>query len=413
MARSCSELNSSQVRNTYSLNRLGPFLLSLTLACVPAGRDGEQRLGSGLSEPGSVHLDRGDTNSETSSTAPDATVSHDAGVLSGTMEDAGTGANIDAMTQTASADAGIADQGMMSSVDAGFVDNCSSGLSSHNGYCAPDAPEPFRSRTETQICSRWRQDRVGASREWQATPNSTDDCDPGTVSESAYANAILRTNLFRWLAGLSSVTEAVNLREQEQQCAVIQSANGGLNHRPPETANCYSPEGAAGARSSNLASGLSNMAGTVDLYVGDFGVSSLGHRRWVLNPSMEETTFGLKRSSSCMYAFSRSGRNSVDFWSWPPPGHVPHSALLGEWSFASNTYAPNEMTSVEFAIDDEAFQAASSRIVGGNYGWGATIAWRFPSSVGSLRQVDRVVRIRLNNTRGGDFTYTVKFIDCS
>ena len=155
------------------------------------------------------------------------------------------------------------------------------------------------------------------------------------------------------------------------------------------------------------------MATTVDLYVGDRGVSSLGHRRWVMNPTMAETTFGLKRSSSCMYAFSRSAPNNVEFWSWPPPGYVPTQAALGEWSFSSVIHAPGQDTVVEVAVDDGPFEPVEKQILGGNYGWGQTMSWRVSTASGSTGRAGRTVRIRLRNTRSGDFDYTVRFVDCS
>jgi len=369
------------------------------MGCVPPGSDKPQVITlSGGSRSENIYSPNfgPDTGVEARMTNDD----------SGPQLDAGNRANLDAAVVDAVAQPPT-DAGMP---DGGFVENCSPGLSSHHGVCAPEAPEPFRSRTEGEICARWQQDHFRVSGEWSPTPGSADDCDPGIVSEEAHENGIRRTNLLRWLVGLDPITEARQLRQQEQECAVIQDAIGRLDHHPDESSPCWTAEGDRGAGSSNLARGLSNIADTIDLYVQDRGVPSLGHRRWVFNPTMEVTTFGLKRSSSCMYSFSRSGTANVEFWSWPPPGHVPTQASLGEWSFVSNTYAPQSNSVVEYSVNGEPFETVESRIVGGNYGWGRTMAWSIPSS--ATRTAGSIIRIRISDTRGGDFAYTVRFVNC-
>ena len=54
------------------------------------------------------------------------------------------------------------------------------------------------------------------------------------------------------------------------------------------------------------------------MYDGDSSnISTMGHRRWVLNPSMTQTGFGAVDSYSAMYAFDSQGSGITDYVAWP------------------------------------------------------------------------------------------------
>jgi hypothetical protein len=287
--------------------------------------------------------------------------------------------------------------------------NCGFGMTLDRMQCVPDAPEPFRFRTPEDICRRWNDDHISnIGVEWEPTPMSNDPCDPGTLMQSSHDNAVLRTNLYRWLCDLDPVTENPALRDQEQACAVIMEAMNALSHTPPMTAPCWTQEGANGAGSSNLALGGGGLARSIDLYVGDVGVDSLGHRRWVLNPQMGRTTFGYKPRASCMYAFDDSGSGRGDFVAWPPPGWVPVQAARGRWSFASRTFTPENGTTAQIDTGN-GFEDVTSEVLGGGFGGGPALAFDAP---GNLWSDGSVVRVAIRNTSGGDFLYTVAFFDC-
>lgn len=287
-------------------------------------------------------------------------------------------------------------------VDPGFV--------STSQGCAPDAPEPFRSRSEADICSRWQADHQAVYPEWESLDDE-DPCDPGVVPAAALDNALLRTNLYRWLAGSDPVVLDDDRFETQQACAVIQDAQGYLDHHPGESSPCYTPEGAAGAGSSNLAFGA-GLAGSVDLYVGDNGVPSLGHRRWLLNPTATTTQFGHKSSWSCMYSFSMDGSASPSFVAWPPPGYVPESAARGTFSFSSMTLRPTSDTVVEVAIDDGAFETVPFTNLSWGYGWGETLSFSPPGSLWQVWSAGTTVRVRIRNTAAGDVAWTTHFVSC-
>lgn len=284
------------------------------------------------------------------------------------------------------------------------------GFVSTSQGCAPDAPEPFLSRSEADICARWQSDHQAVFPEWEPLDDG-EPCDPGVVPADALANALVRTNLYRWLAGASPVVLDDERFETQQACAVIQAAQGYLDHHPTESSPCYSSLGAAGAGSSNLAGGAS-LAGSIDLYVGDNGVPSLGHRRWLLNPTATTTQFGHKSGWSCMYSFSMDGGASPSFVAWPPPGYVPESAARGVFSFSSATLRPTSDTVVEVAVDDGAFETVAFTNLSWGYGWGETLSFSPPGDLWQVWSAGTTVRVRIRNTAAGDVSWTTHFVNC-
>ncbi len=271
-----------------------------------------------------------------------------------------------------------------------------------------DAALPADRADDQQVCARWRAERRSVGNEWAPTPGSQDPCDPGTLTDEAQANAIRRTNLYRWLAGLEPVELNAGLRAQQQACAAIMNGINGITHQPAPNSACYTAEGAAGAGSSNLVAGT-NAADSVDLYVGDRGVASLGHRRWVLNPSAANTTFGHKGRFGCMYSFSRERRHDVEFVAWPPPGPLPVQAAQGTWHIS--LYGRRaQQASVSMSIDGGPFEAVQAGQLPGNYGGQAqAFVWSAPQGVWAA---GRQARVRVSGLQGEDIEYGVRFIDC-
>jgi hypothetical protein len=266
-------------------------------------------------------------------------------------------------------------------------------------------------RDAAAVCRHWRAERVDPNVEWEPTPDSNDTCDPGRTTDAAQQAALRRVNAYRWLVGLGPVRLAPHLYAQQQACATLLFALGHLDHHPPATAPCYTPEGAAGCGSSNLALGTS-LAGSVDLYVQDSGVASLGHRRWVLSPTLAETAFGIKGAMSCMFTFSWSGSEDPDFVAWPPPGYVPADAAAGAFSFVSSRLGFDERTRVEVAIDDGPFEEVRHQVLQWGFGWGSALSFQPPGNPWSVWQAGRRVRVAVRGLTPHDVEYEVQFVAC-
>jgi hypothetical protein len=225
---------------------------------------------------------------------------------------------------------------------------CDSGFEPDgNGGCLAITPGDTASRTAGEVCQRWVADfPLQSNTLFSIDP--VDSCDAGTLHPDTIQDALRRTSLYRWLVGLPAVTSNVRQLEITQACATTLAAQGsGLTHNIPQSYTCYSDDAAEGASTSNIALGIQWPAQSVDLYIGDNGVPSLGHRRWIFNPGMGSTGFGQRGSYSCMYSFDRSGSAAPDYVAYPPPGVIPRAAQRGVWSFHSDRYTFTDTTTVE------------------------------------------------------------------
>lgn len=254
---------------------------------------------------------------------------------------------------------------------------CLPGFVEQGNECVAEDISPLEGRSREEVCQRWQAERVSAQPEWEATPGSDDPCDAGSVPPAAQDNGLRRTNLFRWLAGLEPVGLDAGRVQAQQECAALQSAMGRLDHHPDEGRPCYTAAAAGAAGSSNLAMG-GGLADSVDQFVRDDRVTSLGHRRWVLNPGALETAFGYKSRYTCMYSFSDGRRHDVEWVAWPPPGFVPADVARGEASFVAYGGTP---TSFSVAVNGGPAEVVEHRALPGGYGgWGASaFAYSLPS----------------------------------
>ena len=254
------------------------------------------------------------------------------------------------------------------------------------------------------VCDLWRSEYpTRATRVW--TPGAT-ACDPGTADPTAIEDAVRRTNLFRHLVGLPPMVANPEFSRKAQLCAVLQRGMGGLDHTPPTDAPCYTAEGAEAAGSSNLAWGVGTMADAVDLYVGDEGVPSLGHRRWILHPPYAQGGFGIADTYSCQWVFGSGADPGVPFVAYPGPGDFPQQALMGPWSLSSSSggFAGAAVT-VTRVSDGTAMSVSGTYVADPRYGLD-TMAWRVG---GTLTPGEYRVQVT-----GGSrsYDYTTNLVDC-
>lgn len=149
----------------------------------------------------------------------------------------------------------------------------------------------------------------------------------GHLTDNSLENAQNLLNFIRYVAGVpADVTLNEDYTEKAQAGALLNRVNGKLDHKPtkpegfPEELYQTGYEGcskgnlAAGSNYSNIAKSLLNGW----MFDGDSSnISTMGHRRWVLNPSMTQTGFGAVDSYSAMYAFDSQGSGITDYVAWP------------------------------------------------------------------------------------------------
>jgi hypothetical protein len=166
---------------------------------------------------------------------------------------------------------------------------------------------------------------------------NTTTCTAGTVSASSDAAVIKRINYFRRMVGLNdNCTLDPSLNSQEQEAALMMTANNSLSHNPPTTWSCYTQAGHDGAASSNLASGT-NSSDAIWAFINDYGSgnTAVGHRRWILHSRKQRFCYGSTTSAMALYVFFTDTNTHVpSFVAYPPKGYVPQQLLSSRWSFS-------------------------------------------------------------------------------
>lgn len=288
---------------------------------------------------------------------------------------------------------------------------CQSGWERQGDACAPILPGDFNARTPESVCAKWNADYpVRAAWVWQ---EGQDTCDPGVLSAAAIDDAVRRINLFRWLVGLAPVFNQRDLNVYAQPCAVMMKENGDLNHQPPADWACYTSEGAGGASHSNLAMGPRNPAGAIDAYIGDNNVSSLGHRRWILDPPYLPAGIGHTTSWNCTYVMTGGNQTTPDWVAYPPTGPVPRAAILGKWSLGAWGFDDTTTSVTVRDLTAGGEQQPSFYFPGGWYGSYSYLAFS-PTGI----QAGHDYEVTITDVRAGsgsepqDLTYTVQVVDC-
>ena len=176
------------------------------------------------------------------------------------------------------------------------------------------------------------------------------NCIAGATSVDYQQATLRRINWFRAMAGVpANVALDDGFSFRAQQAALIMSASSQLSHDPQQSWRCYTPEGAEGARRSNLALGQSGPRAVADGYMHDYGPgnAALGHRRWVLYPQTRNMGLGDVAPEGQGGAMPANAlwvqdahyqdlRPAVrdDFVAWPPRGYVPWSQVYPRWSLS-------------------------------------------------------------------------------
>ena len=272
---------------------------------------------------------------------------------------------------------------------------------------------------------------------FDVTPSTTAPYTTGKVKASALQAAADRLNALRRIAGLPAVTLDLSLCEDAQYGAVIQAANGSLDHYPDQPAgmgDSFYQQAKSASASSNLAAGHT-LTGAVDAFMDDSdasNIATLGHRRWQLNPTLGKVGFGYAVSGRgysryvAEKVFDRSGAGcDYDFIGWPASGSFPAQLFDGDtaWSVTLNPTA--YQTAVKSALtvtltrkSDGRTWAFSSRgsdgffnVTSSGYGEGYCVIFR-PEGVETYEgtYTVRIEGLKALNGQGvEDFTYQVDF----
>lgn len=168
---------------------------------------------------------------------------------------------------------------------------------------------------------------LGLDEEWivkyDEEPVITAPYSVGKLSDETLQQALNMTNFIRYTAGLPEVELDDDYNYLAQCASTVNAANDRMTHYPEQ------PYGMndelyglceLGARSSNLAWGYSTIPDSILAYMDDHTESSVGHRRWILYPSLGKVGFGYAGNQTAMHVIDREYKTNynVDYVTWPP-----------------------------------------------------------------------------------------------
>ena len=265
----------------------------------------------------------------------------------------------------------------------------------------------------------------------------------GQLTDEALQAAADRLNVLRRLAGLPAVTVDAALSQNAQYGAVIQAAYRTLNHypaQPEDMDDAFYQQAKQASSSSNLSAGRTLIAAVDGLMLDNSGsnLTSLGHRRWQLNPTLGKVGFGYAYGGYygtyvAEKVFDSSGAGcDYDFIAWPASGWFPRSqfAATTPWSVTLNPqkYSTPSVSAVAVTLTRESdgqswtFNNQESYSTGGSgryfnvntegYGVRNCIIFR-PDGVSKYEGVYTVTITGLKTKNGAEskLSYQVDFFD--
>jgi len=184
----------------------------------------------------------------------------------------------------------------------------------------------------------------------------------GEVKNEVLQAGINAINLVRYIAGIpDDVVLDAEYVDLCQHGAVLLTAINQLTHYPEKPGDMnqeFYKKGADAARRSNIST--SNLPSTtVFQYMDDSDPSNIdrvGHRRWILNPPMKKSGFGVGATRfGLLYAFDGSrGNIDYDYVAWPSPGVFPTNIFSNNhaWSISVNAqkYGTPDINKIEVTL---------------------------------------------------------------
>ena len=183
----------------------------------------------------------------------------------------------------------------------------------------------FHTQKEIKIFSKEAMQAFDVGVKYDIEPKTTSPYNSGKMSKETHNNAIKLLNSLRFAAGLShniGLTDSYN--KLAQDASLLCSVNDFLSHydqpKPKNMNKNLYDSGAKGCASCNLGQGHIHINDSILGWVSDEDSGNfdrMGHRRWVLNPEMKDTGFGLVKEFSGMYSLDRNcpeNKNTNVIW---------------------------------------------------------------------------------------------------
>ncbi len=220
--------------------------------------------------------------------------------------------------------------------------------------------------TEEEVRAMYHQLNLGVEVpiSYAVTPDLSGLSYSGRLSNASLEYGLNILNFVRYLAGLSyDITLNEDYITATQDASLVFAGNDGISHYPTEPRGINSDiynSGYTAAAQSNLSAGFNTLFDSiVHAYMADsdaYNLSRLGHRRWILNPSLQETGFGFtypRTTTSTYSAYSAmhimgEGYNdphNVSGVVWPAQTMpIEYFAMDYPWSYSYGTTITSPVT---------------------------------------------------------------------
>lgn len=182
-------------------------------------------------------------------------------------------------------------------------------------------------RRAAQLTAAWRELRPKATGPLFAeAPLVAAPYAPGRLNEAYLRDGLNALRFIRLVAGVpDDVTLDPERSLNAQYGAVLLARLNTLAHspsRPPDMPSAFFERGRRACGLSNLALGAANPAEAMRLFMDDTGVTSLGHRRWLMNWRLQQVGIGFAQGQSRItvveiFDTSRPKGEVAPFVAWP------------------------------------------------------------------------------------------------
>lgn len=296
---------------------------------------------------------------------------------------------------------------------------CNPGFVSQGGACVAAPNGDPSTHTESEVCAQWKAGHVVT--EASALQSAVSECMVGALKPGAITDTLLRINMFRWFENLAPVSDNADYNTAAQACANLEAwwdfTSTVSPHSPPASSKCYTAAGAMTAGQSNISWGSKGPAGSIDQYMEDNGnETTLGHRRWVLNPPLDFIGIGYWEkggkygSASCLRVFSSKGTGNKPSWSAvPPAGFAPlEMAKYAQWSVHGSLAGLTAATAAVVRVDDNKPMPVKQLVLQKGY---AEPAMSFAPD-GWTAEAGKTYRVTISGLGQGNVTYDMKPVAC-
>lgn len=210
----------------------------------------------------------------------------------------------------------------------------------------------IQSHTQQEITQKFFE--LGLDKDWKTeysvNPSVKKPYSEGKLTKESLQQGLDMLNFIRYTAGLPDNVVLDDRYNHYAQCAgVVNAANGALSHYPSKPSGMNDDlfnDGYKGAGKSNLGMGYSDLPSSLVYgYMQDSDKSNIdrvGHRRWLINPSLRKVGFGFAGNYTATYVieddFDFGKSFAGDYVAWPPE-NMPmelYRSTSGRYAFSVN-----------------------------------------------------------------------------